>query len=212
MRVSPGTAESPQRAMKVSAQKVTRRPQTAKSPCKNSHKKSHLPQTFPFNCSIINPNTPVRQRREDHDAGPKPGPQGFPGGEVAAVLRGHGPAGGGGGGRLPPGHRLGGGAAGRAPLDLVFSPPGRYRYCAAVPPERDGEGPGHQSGAHRGAGGRAHASAHRPTDLCGHHPHPPGGGLRRAGGGGPPAGGLRWGAPWGPGWAGWCIWTPRTGG
>ena len=39
-------------------------------------------------------------------------------------------------------------------------------------------------------GGRAHAPAHRPTDLRGHHSHPPGGGLRRAGGGGPPAGGL----------------------
>ena len=67
-------------------------------PPQNSHKKSHLPQTFPLDCSIINPNTPVRQRREDHDAGPKPGPQGFPGGaallQVAAVLRGHGPAGG----------------------------------------------------------------------------------------------------------------------
>ena len=33
--------------------------------------------------------------------------------------------------------------------------------------------------------------------------------------GAPPGGRGRpssWGAPWGPGWAGWCIWTPRTGG
>ena len=43
------------------------------------------PQTFPLDCSIINPNTPVRQRREDHDAGPKPGPQGFPGGGCASA-------------------------------------------------------------------------------------------------------------------------------
>ena len=113
--------------------------------------------------------------------------------QVAAVLGGDRTAGGGRGGCLPPGDRLGGGAAGAGALDPVAAPSWGNGHRAAVPGVPDGEGPGDQSGAGRGAGGGAAEAAHRAADLPVHHFDPPGGRLRRAGGGGPSAGRLHGG-------------------
>ena len=104
-------------------------------------------------------------------------------------------------------NRLGGSVPGAPALGHSFPSPGRRGHRPALPLERDGAGPGHQSGADGGPGGRAHPSAHRPliflsTILT----HLVGGSAGREG---PPS---SWGAPSGPGWAERSTWMRRTAG
>ena len=71
-------------------------------------------------------------------------------------------------------NRLGGSVPGAPALGHSFPSPGRRGHRPALPLERDGAGPGHQSGADGGPGRPSPSVCAPPPHLPVHHPDPPG--------------------------------------